>query len=68
MYIMGGFTGHGMPQVFLAAKGLSQMVLGPSKYADTGLPSVFEETVERLQSTENFVADLYDRVGSYAKL
>ncbi|KAF9776929.1 hypothetical protein IL306_004819, partial [Fusarium sp. DS 682] len=44
MFLMGSFTGHGMPQIFLAAKGLSRMVLEDLPYSQTGIPRLFEET------------------------
>lgn len=68
MFIMGGFTGHGMPQIFLSAKGISQMVLSGCGFEETGLPTVFEETSERLSDTENFVMGLYNSIPSTAKL
>lgn len=68
IFIMGGFTGHGMPQVFLAAKGIVQMVLTSCSYADSMLPSVFEETSERLSSPENFVMDLFNNLPSEPRL
>lgn len=68
MFIMGGFTGHGMPQIFLGAKGLSEMVLRGTPFAETGIPSLFEETRERLASKENFVLDLHESLGPEAKL
>ncbi|KAM6505355.1 hypothetical protein FSOLCH5_014579 [Fusarium solani] len=68
MFIMGGFTGHGMPQIFLVAKGISQMVLSGCSYAETGMPRVFQETSERLSSTENFVMGLYNNLPSAPRL
>lgn len=62
VFIMGGFTGHGMPQIFLAAKGLSEMVLSDKPYAETGMPRLFEETAQRLQSEENFVLDVHAKL------
>lgn len=59
MFIMGGFTGHGMPQIFLGAKGLSRMVLDGVPFSNTGVPRLFEESKARLESQENFVLDLY---------
>lgn len=58
-FIMGGFTGHGMPQIFLAAKGLANMVGADVTYKVTGLPRIFEETAERLEGKENLVLDSY---------
>ncbi|KAF4332960.1 gamma-glutamylputrescine oxidoreductase [Fusarium beomiforme] len=68
MFIMGGFTGHGMPQVFLAAKGISRMVMEDLAYSDTGIPRLFEESEVRLESEENFLRDMIDARPSLAKI
>ncbi|KAM5380873.1 hypothetical protein ACJZ2D_003397 [Fusarium nematophilum] len=68
MFIMGGFTGHGMPQIFLGAKGLSGMILRDVPYSETGLPRLFEETRARLESKENFVLDLHTNLPSMSKI
>lgn len=47
-YIVAGFTGHGMPQVFLAAEGLARMVLGDVPFENTSLPRLFKARPERL--------------------
>lgn len=57
MFIMAGWTGHGMPQIFLAAKGLAEMVVEDVSYRQTGLPRVFEETADRLQNAPNKVLE-----------
>ncbi|KAJ0146655.1 hypothetical protein HZ326_10660 [Fusarium oxysporum f. sp. albedinis] len=59
MFIMGGFTGHGMPQVFLCANGMADMILGDKKFSDCGIPRVFEETKTRLQDKRDRVLELY---------
>jgi glycine/D-amino acid oxidase-like deaminating enzyme len=68
MFIMGGFTGHGMPQVFLTAKGISRMVLEDLAYSETGIPRLFEESERRLKSDENFLRDMIDAQPSLAKI
>jgi glycine/D-amino acid oxidase-like deaminating enzyme len=57
MFIMAGWTGHGMSQIFLAAKGMADMVVKDVPYHETGLPRVFEETADRLQNTPNKVLE-----------
>ncbi|PKY02459.1 FAD dependent oxidoreductase [Aspergillus campestris IBT 28561] len=57
MFIMAGWTGHGMPQIFLAAKGMAEMIVGDVSYRQTGLPRVFEETADRLQNAPNKVLE-----------
>ncbi|KAH7356362.1 FAD dependent oxidoreductase [Pyrenochaeta sp. MPI-SDFR-AT-0127] len=61
VFIMGGFTGHGMPQIFLAAKGLAKMVLDDTPYEELGLPRVFQESDARLKDKENAVLDGYNK-------
>lgn len=52
-YILAGFTGHGMPQIFLAAEGLATMILNDVDYGHTRLPRLFESTSTRLESSQN---------------
>ncbi|KAF9776843.1 hypothetical protein IL306_004906 [Fusarium sp. DS 682] len=68
MFIMGGFTGHGMPQIFLAAKGISRMVLEDLAYSETGIPRLFRESEARLKSDENFLRDMIDAQPSLARM
>ncbi|KAL2872408.1 FAD dependent oxidoreductase-domain-containing protein [Aspergillus lucknowensis] len=51
-WIIGGFTGHGMPQIFLAAEGLAKMVVHGTEFKDTGLPRLFQTTQARLDETK----------------
>jgi glycine/D-amino acid oxidase-like deaminating enzyme len=45
-YICAGFTGHGMPQIFLSAKAVASMIItGDSKTVD--LPTPYRITKER---------------------
>ncbi|KAH7137384.1 FAD dependent oxidoreductase [Dactylonectria estremocensis] len=62
MFIMGGFSGHGMPQIFLCARGIAQMVGGGQSYARTGLPRLFEETRARLDDPRDRVREMADPV------
>jgi hypothetical protein len=55
-WIIEGFTGHGMPQLSLAAEGLAKMVLNRTRFENTGLPRLFQTTRGRLDSTENTIA------------
>ncbi|KAL5335906.1 FAD dependent oxidoreductase-domain-containing protein [Aspergillus crustosus] len=56
-WIIGGFTGHGMPQIFLAAEGVAKMVIKGFNFEQTGLPRLFQTTQARLDSTENTISD-----------
>lgn len=51
--IMAGLNGHGMPQIFLSALGVARMLVERTQYGDTGIPRLFQTTLERLQSKEN---------------
>ncbi|PYI08216.1 FAD dependent oxidoreductase [Aspergillus sclerotiicarbonarius CBS 121057] len=51
--IVAGFTGHGMPQVFLSTRGIAQLIVDGVSYEETGLPRLFKTTTERLQSRRN---------------
>lgn len=57
MYICAGFSGHGMPQIFSASKGVAQMVLRGTTFEDTALPPMFKATQARLESTSNAMED-----------
>ncbi|KAL4936037.1 hypothetical protein BDV06DRAFT_216980 [Aspergillus oleicola] len=48
-FISAGYDGHGMPVIFLAMKGLADMLLNGKTFEETGLPRVFKSTAERLQ-------------------
>ncbi|KAF4971635.1 hypothetical protein FZEAL_9795 [Fusarium zealandicum] len=68
MFIMGGFTGHGMPQIFLGAQGISRMILQDIPFSESGIPRLFEESVSRLKSKENFVLDLHTNLPIESRL
>ncbi|KAI1872387.1 uncharacterized protein JN550_004106 [Neoarthrinium moseri] len=51
LYICAGFNGHGMPLVLLCAKGLVKMMSDDCDFSQTGIPSLYETTPERLQAT-----------------
>ncbi|KAH8657919.1 FAD dependent oxidoreductase [Xylariales sp. PMI_506] len=51
--ILAGFSGHGMPLILLSAKGVAQMVKEGVPFEETGVPSIFKATKERLDSTKN---------------
>ena len=51
-YLCAGFSGHGMPQVFLSAKAIASMVVEGTKIEETDLPQLYRLTKERLESKE----------------
>ena len=49
-YVCAGFSGHGMPQTFLAAEAIASMVVEGKNFEDTELPSLFKISSDRLES------------------
>ncbi|KAG0652384.1 Gamma-glutamylputrescine oxidoreductase [Hyphodiscus hymeniophilus] len=47
-FVLAGFNGHGMPVIFLAAKGIAQMIKNGITFEETGMPHVFKTTQQRL--------------------
>lgn len=68
MYTMGGFTGHGMPQIFLCGKGMAELLIHDVLYEQTGLPRLFKESQARLDDPRNRVLDMYTSVLKPSKL
>lgn len=56
-FIAAGFTGHGMPQIFLATKGLAAMALDDVDFKSTGIPSIYKVTKQRLESKQNTILE-----------
>lgn len=59
-YILAGFNGHGMPVIFLAAKGVADMIRDDKTFEQTGLPRVYKTTEERLHSDTNAILSKYE--------
>ncbi|KAE8441067.1 hypothetical protein EG329_005896 [Mollisiaceae sp. DMI_Dod_QoI] len=53
VYVAAGFEGHGMPIIFLAMKGVAEMVGKGKRYEEVGIPRVYKTTRERLESEYN---------------
>ncbi|KAF4345822.1 FAD dependent oxidoreductase [Fusarium beomiforme] len=56
-FVIAGFNGHGMPQIFLSAKGIASMALDDLSYDKTGIPKLFKATQQRLDSSRNVIMD-----------
>lgn len=69
-FMLAGFNGHGMPQVFLSAKGVAAMVMNGADFESTGVPRVFKASQARLDNTKNVVLDTWEasKKGPVAKL
>ena len=59
-FIIAGFTGHGMPQAFLCAKGLASIILQGVNFEATGIPKIFEVTPERLKDSRNLAIEAWE--------
>lgn len=56
-FILAGFNGHGMPLIFLSARGIASMIMKQKNFAESGIPRIFETSQERLDSKKNFILD-----------
>jgi glycine/D-amino acid oxidase-like deaminating enzyme len=52
-YICAGFDGHGMPVIYLAAKGLAEMIRTGKSFEAVNLPRLYKSTQERLAAAQN---------------
>ncbi|VTT57934.1 unnamed protein product [Fusarium fujikuroi] len=66
MFIMGGFTGHGMPQIYLCGQAMAKFLLNDASFKETSLPRLFEETQARLEDPRDRVLELPRRPVSRA--
>lgn len=56
-FILAGFTGHGMPQAFLSAKGVAAMIVEGKSFSESGVPRIWETTQKRLDSKRNRILE-----------
>lgn len=55
-YICAGFSGHGMPQAFLSARAVVDMIVDGKTIEEVDLPRVYRCSKERLESKEQHVS------------
>ncbi|PMB70829.1 Gamma-glutamylputrescine oxidoreductase [Beauveria bassiana] len=55
LFVLAGFHGHGMPVLYLTAKGIADMIRHGQVFEDTELPSLYKTTRSRLESTTNVI-------------
>lgn len=55
-FIIAGFSGHGMPQVYLSAKAVASMLADGTKLEDTDLPQLYRSTEERFNSKQEHLS------------
>lgn len=70
-FIIAGFNGHGMPVIWLSAKGLAEMILADRKgqkvaFKETGLPRLFETSQLRIDRSRKYSEEEGDILGSGA--
>ncbi|KAJ5977095.1 hypothetical protein N7501_000437 [Penicillium viridicatum] len=63
-YILAGLTGHGMPQIFLAAEWVAKMIMDRVKYEETELPRLFKTTQARLDNSKSKILEKTPDPGS----
>jgi hypothetical protein len=51
--IIAGFNGHGMPVVWLAAKGLAEMIRSGKSFEEVGLPRLIKTSSSRIENAKN---------------
>ncbi|KAL3472047.1 FAD dependent oxidoreductase [Aspergillus californicus] len=56
-FVIAGFNGHGMPQIFLSGKGVAEMVVKGVEFEETGVPRLFKTTQARLDSKGNTILE-----------
>ncbi|RDW68591.1 FAD dependent oxidoreductase-8 [Coleophoma crateriformis] len=56
-FICAGFNGHGMPSIFLSAKGVAKMIRTDCAFEETGVPQPYKTTETRLKDTSNAIMD-----------
>lgn len=66
-YICAGFSGHGMPQIFLSAKALAEMVWEGKVVEDVDLPVLYRTSRERLDSKLNTTLEAWEALPKEAK-
>lgn len=51
--IISGFNGHGMPVIWLAAKGLADMIHTGKSFEDVSIPRLYKTTQERIDKAQS---------------
>lgn len=55
-FVVAGFSGHGMPQVFLSAKAVASMIADDARLEDVDLPQLYHSTPERFASKQQHIS------------
>ncbi|USW55838.1 Putative FAD dependent oxidoreductase, FAD/NAD(P)-binding domain superfamily [Septoria linicola] len=62
-YIVAGFNGHGMPVIWLGAKGLAKMINEDVPFEKSGVPRLFKTTRERIERAQQGREEYGDILG-----
>ena len=57
IFIIAGFSGHGMPEILLSSKGVAAMVRDEISFEQTGLPQIFKTTKGRVNSKKSLMEE-----------
>jgi glycine/D-amino acid oxidase-like deaminating enzyme len=60
-YICAGFTGHGMPQIFLSARGIASMIAEGKSFAESGVPRLYQTSQKRLDNKRNRILESWSK-------
>lgn len=60
--ICAGFSGHGMPQIFLSAKAVAQMALEDKGVENVDLPRLYRTTQARLDSKRDVTLEAWHSI------
>ncbi|KXT15908.1 hypothetical protein AC579_5510 [Pseudocercospora musae] len=58
-YVCAGFSGHGMPQIFLSGKAIAEMVLDDKKAEEVDLPRLYRASQARLNAKGEVTLDAW---------
>ncbi|KAF7197943.1 Gamma-glutamylputrescine oxidoreductase [Pseudocercospora fuligena] len=58
-YVCAGFSGHGMPQIFLSGKAIAEMVLDDRKADEVDLPRLYRVSQARLDAKGDVTLDAW---------
>ncbi|KAH7118351.1 FAD dependent oxidoreductase [Dactylonectria macrodidyma] len=61
-FMLAGFNGHGMPQIFLSAKGIASMMMEQLSFQSTGIPKIYEAAQARLDNPKNSILEGWKEV------
>ena len=56
-FIIAGFSGYGMPQIFLSGKAIASMIIEGKEFSETGVPRIYETSQSRLSSQRNMILE-----------